>query len=107
MMPRLTASPPRVPETDCVEMSSIGTGSAPKLRLRASSFALCGVKMANPEQGGTVQIASQMRDPETGIAVALLRVFDGVERRWINRLDALVGFGNFYNRNCSIVLAGA
>lgn len=71
------------------------------------AFALCGVKMANPEQGGTVQIASQMRDPETGIAVAMLRVFDGVERRWINRLDALVGLGNFYNRNCSIVLAGA
>lgn len=71
------------------------------------AYALCGVKMANPEQGGTVQIASQIRDPETGIAVAMLRIFDGIERRWINRLDALVGFGNFYNRNCGVVLAGA
>lgn len=71
------------------------------------AFAICGVKLANPEQGGTVQVASQNRDPETGIAIAYVRAFDPVERRWISRFDALLGFGNFYNRNCSVVLAGA
>lgn len=71
------------------------------------AFALCGVKLANPQQGGAVQIASQARDPETGISVAMIRMFDPIERRWVNRLDALLGFGNFYNRNCSVVFAGA
>jgi hypothetical protein len=71
------------------------------------AFAIVGVKMANPEQGGTVQIAAQERDPETGISVAVLRIFDGVQRRWINRFDALLGVGNFYNRNCAAVFASA
>lgn len=71
------------------------------------AFSIVGVKLANPEQGGTVQMASQNRDPDTGISVAYIRVFDGVKRRWISRFDALLGFGNFYNRNCSIVVAGA
>jgi hypothetical protein len=39
--------------------------------------------------------------------VAVLRIFDGDKRKWLNRFDALVGFGNLYNRNCSVVLAGA
>ncbi len=69
------------------------------------AFALVGVKLANPEKG--VEIASQARDPKTGISVAFIRAFDYTERRWVNRFDALLGFGNFYNRNCSIVVAGA
>lgn len=69
------------------------------------AFAIVPVKLALPEKGA--EIASQYRDPETGLAVAFVRAFDWTERRWINRFDALLGFGNFYNRNCSIVLAGA
>lgn len=71
------------------------------------AYALAGVKLANPEQGGTCQIAAQQRDPKTGVSVAVLRIFDGDKRRWINRFDALLGLGNFYNRNCGVVLAGA
>lgn len=69
------------------------------------AFAFVPVKLANPEKGA--EIASQFRDPETGLSVAFVRAFDWVERRWINRFDSLGGFGNFYNRNCSVVLAGA
>lgn len=69
------------------------------------AFAIVPVKLANPEKGA--EIASQNRDPRSGVSVAFVRAFDWVERRWINRFDALLGFGNFYNRNCSIVLAGA
>lgn len=82
------------------------TGSLSVLFNR-DAFALVGVKLANPEQGGAVQIAAQQRDPKTGISVAVIRMFDPIERRWINRFDSLGGFGNFYNRNCGVVLAGA
>lgn len=66
------------------------------LALGEDAFALVGVKMANPEQGGSVQIASQMRDPNSGIAIAVVRMFDPIERKWINRFDSLMGFGTLY-----------
>ena len=71
------------------------------------AFTIVPVKLANPEQGGAVQIATQNRDPRSGVSVAIIRVFDPIQRRWVNRFDALLGFGNLYNRNCSVVLAGA
>lgn len=71
------------------------------------AFSIVPVKLANPQQGGSVEIATQNRDPRSGVSVAVIRMFDGEQRRWINRFDALVGFGNLYNRNCSVVLAGA
>jgi len=82
-----------------------GKSGALGVLFNRDAFALCGVKLANPEKGA--EIASQNRDPETGIAVAFIRAFDYDERRWINRFDALLGFGDFYNQNCSVVLAGA
>lgn len=66
------------------------------LALGQDAFALVGVKMANPEQGGAVQIASQMRDPNSGISVAVVRMFDPIQRRWVNRFDSLMGFGTLY-----------
>ncbi len=69
------------------------------------AFAFVPVKLANPEKGA--EIASQYRDPDTGLSVAFVRAFDWNERRWINRFDSLGGFGTFYGRNCSAVIAGA
>lgn len=69
------------------------------------AFAFVPVKLANPEKGA--EIASQYRDPDTGLSVAFVRAFDWVERRWINRFDSLGGFGTFYARNCAVVEAGA
>lgn len=68
------------------------------------AFTIFPVKLANPEM---VEIASQNRDPRSGVSVAFIRAFDPVQRRWINRFDALLGLGNLYNRNCGTVLAGA
>lgn len=84
-----------------------GKSGALSVLFNRDAFAICGVKLANPEQGGNIRIASQNRDPQSGVSVALIQAFDPVQRRWITRFDALLGFGNFYNRNCSIVLAGA
>ncbi|OGT58000.1 MAG: hypothetical protein A3E01_18435 [Gammaproteobacteria bacterium RIFCSPHIGHO2_12_FULL_63_22] len=71
------------------------------------AFTIVPVKLANPEQGGSVQIATQNRDPRSGVSVAVIRMFEPIERRWVNRFDALLGIGNLYNRNASVVLAGA
>lgn len=84
-----------------------GKTGALSLLFNRDAVALCGVKLKNPEQGGTVKVASQARDPETGIAVAFVEAFDPRSRSWVNRFDALLGFGNFYVRNCGVVLAGA
>jgi hypothetical protein len=82
-----------------------GKAGALSLLFNRDALAFVPVKLANPEKGA--EIASQYRDPETGLSVAFVRAFDWVERRWINRFDSLGGFGAFYVRNCGIVLAGA
>lgn len=88
-------------------VSPNGKTGALSLLFTKDAFAICGVKMANPEVGGAVRAASVARDPETGIAVMYLEMFDPIERRWVIRFDSLLGFGNLYNRNCSVVFAGA
>jgi hypothetical protein len=71
--------------------------------LNDQAFFMAGVKIANPKES-SVQIAAQMQDRETGIAIAFVRVFDAVEHRWINRFDSLVGFGNAYGDRCSVLI---
>jgi hypothetical protein len=79
------------------------TGSQ-NLALHRDAFALVGVKMANPT---AVEMASQQRDPQTGISVAFVRQFDAVQRRMINRFDVLIGFGVLYGDSCAARLLGA
>jgi len=77
------------------------------LALGHSAFALVSVPLDNPPQGGSVEVSSQARDPETGISVAVLRMFDGFQRKWINRIECIYGFGNLYNDHDAVVIAGA
>jgi len=77
------------------------------LALGENAFALCSVPLDNPPQGGSVEISSQARDPKTGINVAVLRMFDGFQRKWINRIECIYGFGDFYNDHDSVVIASA
>lgn len=72
-----------------------------------NAFALVSVPLDNPAQGGTVEISSQARDPETGISVAVLRIFDGFQRKWINRIECIYGFGNLYNDHDAVAIASA
>lgn len=72
-----------------------------------SAFALVSVPLDNPPQGGSVEMSSQARDPQTGINVAVLRMFDGFQRKWINRIECVYGFGNFYNDNDAVAIASA
>jgi hypothetical protein len=65
------------------------------------------VPFDNPEEGGNVKIARTLTDDETGISISFLRMFDGYYRKWINRFDVCLGFGNLYSDNCAVAMAGA
>jgi hypothetical protein len=81
-----------------------GKSGSQNLALHRDAFALVGVKMANPT---AVEMASQQRDPETGISVAFVRQFDAVQRRMINRFDTLMGLGVLYGDSCAVRMLGA
>lgn len=68
------------------------------------AFALAGVKLEGPSNGGGT-VCSQVQDPESGLAVRYIRMFDGKESKWINRADCAIGFGDFYVDGCVGILS--
>ena len=62
------------------------------------------VKLEGPSNGGGT-ICSQFQDPDSGLAVRYLRMFDGRESKWINRIDCALGFGDFYVDGCIGILS--
>jgi hypothetical protein len=48
-----------------------------------------------------VELASNTRDPETGIAIRFVRMFDPQQSKMINRFDVLMGFGPLRPNNCA------
>jgi P22 coat protein - gene protein 5 len=81
-----------------------GKSSAQGLVIHPDAFALVSVKLEMPK---TMEISSQTRDPETGIAIRFIRAFDPTQSRMINRWDVLYGFGTLYPDNCAVrVLCG-
>jgi hypothetical protein len=83
-----------------------GKSGTLSLALHPDALALVGVEFDNPKQG-SVEIAKQLKDDDTGITISFVRAFDPIGRRWINRFDTCLGFGNLYNGNCGVVIAGA
>jgi hypothetical protein len=81
-----------------------GLTGAQNLALHRDAFALVGVKLEVPK---AVEMSSQQRDPETGIAVRFVRMFDPVQSRMINRFDVLMGFGVLYGDNCAVRMLSA
>lgn len=74
------------------------------LALNRDAFALVGVKLENPK---AVEVSTQTRDPQTGIAIAFVRAFDPIQRKMVNRFDGMIGFGNLYPDNCAVAWLGA
>ncbi len=72
------------------------------LALHRDAFALVGVKLVTPQ---AVELASQTRDPASGISVRFIRQFDAQADRMINRFDVLLGFGNLYSDSCAVRVA--
>lgn len=75
------------------------------LAITKDAFALVGVKLQNPK-ASSAEIVSQAQDPETGISVAFLRMFDPVSRKWINRFDSCYGFGRLWADHCAVRVFG-
>lgn len=68
-------------------------------------YAIAGVELMMPQQGGNVQVAVQKKDKNTGLSIAILSMFEGENRTQINRLDCLVGFGRLYADRASVLVA--
>lgn len=74
------------------------------LAIHPDAFALVGVKLETPK---AVEMASQTRDPESGISVRFVKAWDPVQSKMIYRFDVLMGFGSLYSDNCAVaVLCG-
>lgn len=81
-----------------------GLTSMQGLALTKEAFAMVGVELEIPNAS---EMSSRKTDPETGISIAFLRMFDPIQRKMINRFDVLLGFGNLYPDNCSVRVACA
>lgn len=74
------------------------------LALHRNAFALVGVELEEPKSG-SVELVSQKRDPDSGIAVRFIREWDSKQSKFINRFDVMIGYGEFYNDACAVAVA--
>lgn len=74
------------------------------LALTKYAFAMVGGKLYLPT---AVEDRSQKQDPKTGIAVRFVKAWDPVRSMQIHRFDSLLGFGNLYQENGAVAVAGA
>lgn len=74
------------------------------LALSRFAFALVGGKLFVPK---AVEESGAAMDPETGISIRKVKAWDPVRSMQINRMDGLIGFGNLYQDNGAVAIAGA
>lgn len=81
-----------------------GVSGTVSLGLSKFAFAMSGGKLDVPK---AVERAEQTEDPDTGMAVRFVRAWDQKESKMTNRFDMCLGFGNLYNDNGAVAIAGA
>lgn len=69
-----------------------------------NAFAMVGVPMEIPN---AAEVSWVRQDPETGLSISFIRMFDPVQRKMINRFDVLMGFGDLYSDECAVRILGA
>jgi hypothetical protein len=74
------------------------------LGLSPFAFALSGGKLEVPK---AVERAESSEDPDTGMAIRFVRAWDQRESKMTNRFDMCIGFGNLYQDNGAVAVAGA
>lgn len=79
-----------------------GKTSMQGLALTKDAFAIVGVPLEIPK---ACEWSSRATDPDTGISIALLEMFDPIERKKVTRADVLLGFGALYPDNAAVRLA--
>jgi hypothetical protein len=76
-----------------------GKAGVQALAIHRDAHAMVGVKLEVPK---AAELASQMRDPDTGLAVRFVRMFDPRLSKMINRFDVLCGFGRLHADACAV-----
>jgi hypothetical protein len=81
-----------------------GVSGIVSLGLSEYAFAIAGGKFEVPK---AVERAEQTSDPDTGMSVRFVRAWDQRESKMTNRFDQCIGFGNLYQDNGAVAIAGA
>jgi len=81
-----------------------GKSGLVSLALSKYAFAIAGGKFENPK---AVERAENATDEDTGMSIAFVRAWDQRERKMTNRYDMCIGFGNLYQDNGAVAIAGA
>jgi len=84
--------------------SPSGKSGIVSLGLTKYAFAISGGKLEVPK---AVERAEQTEDPDTGMAIRFVRAWDQRESKMTNRFDMCIGFGNLYQDNGVVAIAGA
>lgn len=79
-----------------------GKTSMQGLALTKDAFAMVGVPLEIPK---ACEWSSHATDPDTGISIAFLEMFDPIERKKVTRADVLMGFGSLYPDNAAVRIA--
>lgn len=74
------------------------------LAIHPQAFALVGVKLYTPK---AVEMASQQRDPNSGISFRFVKAWDPIQSKLVHRFDVVLGFGNLYPDNCCVRVLSA
>src|SRR5215831_7297715 len=74
------------------------------LGLNRWAFAIVGGKLYVPQ---AVENAGAAQDPDSGISVRKVKVWDPVRSMQINRMDSLLGMGSLYQDNAAVAVLGA
>lgn len=84
--------------------SPSGKSGVVSLLLSNYAFAVAYGKFEVPK---AVEKGEQTTDPDTGASVRFVRAWDQRESKMTNRFDGCVGFGNLYQDNGAVAVAGA
>ena len=72
--------------------------------MHPNAFAFVSVPMIDPEPGMGA-ICNQVTDPDTGIALSIIKAFDSRTREEINRIDCLYDFSRLYGEMACVIQA--
>ncbi len=72
------------------------------LLMHPTSFAFVSVPMEAPDPGEGAMV-TQVRDDETGIAIRIIKAFDYINSRHINRMDVLYDFSPLYREMACVI----
>ena len=79
----------------------VGTAA---LAIGRSAFGMVSGQLYQPKK---VEDGARQTDKETGISLRFVKAWDPVRSMQIHRYDSLIGFGNLFQDNDAVVVAGA